>query len=75
MGKWKELAQPDDIHTCHADCQNPSCIAVKQAVAEEREACAKVCDELVTHTQARGDGDATLAAFSCAAAIRVRRDP
>jgi hypothetical protein len=40
--------------------------------AAEREACAKVCDELVTHTQARGDGDATLAAFSCAAAIRAR---
>ena len=40
MGKWKELAQPDDIHTCHADCQNPACVAVRQAVAEEREACA-----------------------------------
>jgi hypothetical protein len=40
--------------------------------AAEREACAKVCDELVTHTQSRGDGDATLAAFSCAAAIRAR---
>lgn len=31
MGKWKELAQPDDIHTCHADCQNPACVAVRQA--------------------------------------------
>ena len=41
---------------------------------DENEACAKVCDELVTHTQARGDGDATLAAFSCAAAIRARGD-
>ena len=40
MGKWKELAQPDDIHTCHADCQNPACVAVRQAVAEEWEDCA-----------------------------------
>jgi hypothetical protein len=43
--------------------------------AAEREACAKVCDELVTHTQARGHGDATLAAFSCAATIRARSNP
>jgi hypothetical protein len=46
--------------------------ALINGVQGEREACAKVCDELVTHTQARGDGDATLAAFSCAAAIRAR---
>ena len=36
MGKWKELALPDDIHTCHADCQNPACIAVREAEAAER---------------------------------------
>jgi hypothetical protein len=33
-------------HTCHADCQNPICVAVRRAVAEEREACAKVCEKM-----------------------------
>lgn len=28
MGKWKELA---GIHTCHAECQNPACVAVREA--------------------------------------------
>jgi hypothetical protein len=32
-------------HTCHDDCQNPICVAVRKAVEAEREACAKVCDE------------------------------
>ena len=36
----------DDIHTCHADCQNPICVAVREAVAAEREACAKLLDEM-----------------------------
>ena len=33
-------------HTCHADCQNPICVAVREAVAAEREACAKLLDDL-----------------------------
>ncbi len=40
--------------------------------AEEREACAKVCDELVIHAKAKGDNDAMFAAVSCATAIRIR---
>jgi hypothetical protein len=40
--------------------------------AAEREACAKVCDELVTHAQTKGDNDAMFAAISCATAIRIR---
>lgn len=35
----------DDIHTCHSECQRPICVAVREAVAAEREACAKVCEE------------------------------
>jgi hypothetical protein len=46
-------------------------LAVEQAVAAEREACAKVCDEQypysVFHTDQR-------AAKNCAAAIRARGD-
>jgi hypothetical protein len=35
-----------DIHTCHADCQRPMCVLVREAVAAEREACAQVLDEM-----------------------------
>ena len=27
----------DDIHTCHNECQRPICVAVREAVAAERE--------------------------------------
>lgn len=27
----KEFQVMNDIHTCHADCQNPACVAVRQA--------------------------------------------
>ena len=40
----------DGIHTCHDECQRPACVAVREAVKAEREACAKVCDE---YAQAR----------------------
>ena len=43
--------------------------------AAEREACAKVCDELVTHAQTKGDNDAMFAAIACAFAIRERGAP
>ena len=43
--------------------------------AAEREACAKVCDELVTHAQTKGDTDAMFAAIACAFAIRERGAP
>ena len=36
----------DDIHTCHSECQRPICVAVREAVAAEREACAQVLDEM-----------------------------
>lgn len=36
----------DDIHTCSNECQRPVCVAVREAVAAEREACAKLCDAL-----------------------------
>ncbi len=67
MGKWKELA---GIHTCHAECQNPACVAVREAYEagrkDENEACAEVCDEQ--------DHDGVMIAKDCAAAIRARRE-
>jgi len=56
----------EDIHTCHADCQRPTCVAVREAVAAEREACARVVE------QAGIDGYGTLAA---AFLIRERGAP
>ncbi len=35
----------DGIHTCHAECQRPACVAVREAVKAEREACAKLCEK------------------------------
>jgi len=34
----------DGIHTCHAECQRPACVAVREAVQAEREACAQLVD-------------------------------
>ena len=34
----------DNIHTCHAECQRSSCVAVREAVKAEREACAQLCE-------------------------------
>ena len=53
----------DGIHTCHDECQRPACVAVREAVAREREECAKVCDE---HWRFNGS------ASECADAIRAR---
>jgi hypothetical protein len=57
----------DDIHTCHADCQRPACVAVREAVAAEREACAKVCEDIDKDYE----GEDVLATW-CANAIRAR---
>jgi hypothetical protein len=53
-----------DVHSCGPTCKRYACVAVRDAVAAEREACANVCDEqdeLKGHTP-----------FDCAAAIRAR---
>ena len=43
----------DAIHSCHADCQNPICVRVREAVAAEREACLDLVNQ--------GTGEATSA--------------
>ena len=40
--------------------------------ADEREACAKVCEELIEHAENLGHNGVLLAAYSCATAIRAR---
>lgn len=59
----KQHLEYDGIHTCHDQCPRPACVAIREAVQREREACAKVCE------QAGIEGYGTLAA---AAMIRAR---
>ena len=40
----REKFEVNSIHTCHSECQRPACVAVREAVAAEREACARVAE-------------------------------
>jgi hypothetical protein len=42
----RERIKWDGIHSCHPECDKPVCVAIRKAVLEEREACAKVLDEM-----------------------------
>ena len=46
----------DDIHTCHQECQRPICVAVREAIAAERE---KVAEWMMAHAYATGHGETT----------------
>ena len=54
----------DSIHTCHDECQRPSCVAIREEVKAEREACAQLCE---SYGPAR-----VLSGEDCAAAIRTK---
>jgi hypothetical protein len=59
-----------DIHSCGPTCKRYACVAMREAVEAEREACAKVCEELPPVGESRQWERATLK--DCAAAIRAR---
>ena len=59
----EEQLKYDGIHTCHDKCLRPACVAIRSAVAAEREACADICDQ---HASVEGIAE------RCAAAIRAR---
>ena len=40
----RQRMEIDSIHTCHAECQRPACVAVREAVKAEREACAQLVE-------------------------------
>jgi hypothetical protein len=40
----RELGLDYDVHSCSHLCTRPMCVAVREAVESEREACAKVAD-------------------------------
>jgi hypothetical protein len=40
-----------DVHSCGLTCKRYACVAMREAVEAEREACAKVCDEWSDYTK------------------------
>ena len=36
----------DGIHTCHAECQRPSCVAIREEVKAERDRCILMLERL-----------------------------
>jgi len=55
-----------DIHSCGPICTKAACIAIREAVAAEREACAKVCESEWSNIAERMYGQ------ECADTIRAR---
>jgi hypothetical protein len=72
LERFAELVRADeaekykwDVHSCGPTCTKVGCVAVRKAVEAEREACAKVCENLPMQQ----DVDAR---DQAAAAIRAR---
>lgn len=74
-----------EIHSCHANCQRFACVQTRKAVEAEREACAKVAEDMAKGYEERAarpeeDRDinpdvARIAVMTCGfaeAAIRAR---
>jgi hypothetical protein len=59
----RELGLDYEVHSCSHLCTQPMCVAVREAVQAEREACARICE---SHWEKDG------AALWCANAIRAR---
>jgi hypothetical protein len=66
----REAIKWDTIHSCHPECDKPVCVAIRNAVAAEREACAALCDKISDE-----DGFEGGYANYCAHAIRERGAP
>jgi len=67
----RERLLSTEIHSCHADCQRFACVQTRRAVEAEREACAKLCDEM----ERRAEGTECCkwpTPADCAYAIRAR---
>ena len=73
--RFAELVRADerekykwDVHSCGPTCKRYACVFMREAIEAEREACAKVCDELHWPWH-MGDNSGPK---ECAAAIRAR---
>ena len=70
LQEFAELIRADERDKCAQDYLQDCCDAVEAARLEEREACAKLCLELV---QAKASGESYEdGTIDCAAAIRAR---
>jgi len=58
----REKHKYDGIHTCHDECPRYACVATREAVAAEREACASLIEDYERFGDTR----------DCAKAIRAR---
>jgi hypothetical protein len=48
----RERIKWNSIHSCHPECDKPVCVAMRKAVLEEREECAKTAEAVVPrHTE------------------------
>ena len=62
-----------DVHSCGPTCKRSACVAMREAVEAEREACAKVCDRIVEGKDPDDiHSDSQWAALTLAAEIRAR---
>jgi hypothetical protein len=61
-----------DIHSCGPTCKRYACVAMREAVEAEREACAKVCDELAGVLASHRDRDGSDICVSLRDTIRAR---
>ena len=75
--RFAELVRADerekykwDVHSCGPTCKRYACVSMREAIEAEREACAKVCDELHWPWH-MGDNSGPK---ECAAAIRARSE-
>ena len=73
LERFAQLVRDDERDKCASDYLQDCCDAVDAARLEEREACAKLCLELV---QAKASGESYEdGTYDCAAAIRARSEP
>ena len=77
--RFAELVRADerekykwDIHSCGPCCQRYACVAMREAVEAEREACAKVCDGLADMHAKMNQWGSHKTADTLAQAIRAR---
>lgn len=79
LERFAELVRADerekykwDIHSCGPCCQRYACVAMREAVEAEREACAKVCDGLADMHAKMNQWGSHKTADTLAQAIRAR---
>jgi len=59
-----------DIHSCGPTCERYACVAMRETVLAEREACAKLCEDYTDSSALDHESHG----YACAAAIRARNN-